>query len=394
MKLILKLLAGIVAGIGIGLLVNEAIMEYIVTFKMIFGEFLTYIVPFIILFFITSGISSMGKNSEKVLGLTAGFAYGSTVIAGVLAFVIATLILPMFLDGTAPAISDENGFSALFEFAIDPAMGIITALVTAFIFGIGIASTNATTLKSFFDEGKNLIEKFLWGVIIPLLPFYIGSIFAELAAEGTVWETLGSFGIVLLLALATHWLYLIGAFSIAGGLTGRNPFSLIKTMLPAYFTGIGTMSSAATIPVTTEQIKRNKVADAIADSIAPLCANIHLAGSTITITMASMTVMMLFGDLATPTFGMIFPFILGLGVIMIAAPGVPGGAIIAASGLLTSMLGFNEAAIGIMIAIYMAQDSLGTGCNVTGDGAIALAVSRFVSRGKREDSNENVAVGK
>jgi len=394
LKLILKLLAGVTVGIVIGLFVNEAIMEYIVTFQMIFGELLTFIVPFVILFFITSGVSSMGRNSGKVLGLTAGISYGSTILAGLLAFLIATLILPMFIDGSAPAISDDNGFSPLFEFAIDPAVGIITALVTAFIFGIGIASMNAPTLKSFFDEGKNLIEKFLWAVIIPILPFYIGSIFAELAAEGTVWETLGSFGLVLLLALATHWIYLIGAYSIAGGLTGRNPFSLIKTMLPAYFTGIGTMSSAATIPVTTEQTKRNKVDPAVADSIVPLCANIHLAGSTITITMASMTVMMLSGGLGSPTLAVIFPFILGLGVIMIAAPGVPGGAIIAASGLLTSMLGFNEAAIGIMIAIYMAQDSLGTGCNVTGDGAIALAVERFVLKGKRGGSNKDVAVGK
>lgn len=394
MKLILKLLAGIIGGIIIGLLVNEPIMQFIVTFQMIFGELLTYIVPFVILFFITSGVSSMGRDSGKALGLTAGISYGSTILAGLLAFLIASIVLPMFIDGSAPAISDEDGFSVLFEFAIDPAIGIITALVTAFIFGIGIANMNASTLKSFFDEGKNLIEKFLWAVIIPLLPFYIGSIFAELAAEGTVWETLGSFGLVLLLALATHWIYLIGAYTIAGSVTGRNPFSLIKTMLPAYFTGVGTMSSAATIPVTTEQTKRNKVDPAIADSIIPLGANIHLAGSTITITIASMSVMMLSEGLGSPTLGIIFPFILGLGVVMIAAPGVPGGAIIAASGLLTSMLGFNEAAIGIMIAIYMAQDSLGTGCNVTGDGAIALVVERFTSKGKRGSSDKDAALEK
>ncbi|MBB6451140.1 Na+/H+-dicarboxylate symporter [Geomicrobium halophilum] len=382
MKLILKLLMGIIAGIVIGLFVNETAMGYIMSFQMIFGQVLSYIVPFIILFFITSGVSRMGKDSGKLLGLTAGIAYGSTIVAGVLAFIIASLIIPVFIDGSAPAIDEGNGFSPIFELEIDPAMAIITALITAFIFGIGIARMNTPTLKSFFDEGKIIIEKFIWVVIIPILPFYIASIFVELSAEGTVWETLASFGLVLLLALATHWLYLIGAYSIAGGLTGRNPFSLLKTMLPAYFTGIGTMSSAATIPVTTEQTKKNNVDPAMADSIVPLGANIHLAGSTITITMASMTVMMLFGGLDSPTFGAIFPFILGLGVIMIAAPGVPGGAIIAASGLLTSMLGFNEAAIGLMIALYMAQDSLGTGCNVTGDGAIALSVNHFISKNK------------
>ncbi|WP_100012830.1 dicarboxylate/amino acid:cation symporter [Lentibacillus sediminis] len=382
MKLILKLVAGIIVGIIVGLLVNEPIMEVIVTFQMLFGQLLTYIVPLIILFFITSGLSNMGKNSGKLLGFTAGIAYGSTIVAGILAFIIATLVIPLFVDGSATAASEESGFSPLFELAIDPALAIITALLTAFIFGIGIARTNSATLKTFFDEGKNIIEKFLWVVIIPILPFYIASIFAELSAEGTVWETLISFGIVLLLAVATHWLYLIGAYSIAGGITGRNPFSLLKTMLPAYFTGVGTMSSAATIPVTAERTKKNKVHPSVADSIIPLCANIHLAGSTITITMASMTVMMMVGDLAAPTFGTIFPFILGLGVVMIAAPGVPGGAIIAASGLLTSMLGFNEAAVGIMIALYVAQDSLGTGCNVTGDGAISLVVERLVLKNK------------
>lgn len=391
MKLILKLLAGILAGIFIGLLANEAVMEYIVTFQMIFGELLNYIIPFVILFFITSGVSNMGKDSGKLLGLTGGIAYISTIVAGILAFVVATLILPRFIDGSAPAIEEDNGFSALFELEIDPALAIMTALITAFIFGIGIAKTKAPTLKSFFDEGKNLIERFLWVVIIPFLPFYIGSIFAELSAEGTVWETLSSFGLVLLLAIATHWLYLIGAYSITGSLTGRNPFRLIKTMLPAYFTGIGTMSSAATIPVTTRQTKKNNVNPSMADSVIPLGANIHLAGSTITITIATMTVMMLFGGLDTPTFGVIFPFILGLGVIMIAAPGVPGGAIIAASGLLTSMLGFNEAAIGVMIAIYMAQDSFGTACNVTGDGAIAVALDKYLSKNTHDDTSENVS---
>ncbi|MBB6449357.1 Na+/H+-dicarboxylate symporter [Geomicrobium halophilum] len=379
MKLILKLLAGVIAGIVIGFIVNETVMEYIMTFQVIFGQFLEYIVPFIILFFITSGVSRMGNDAGKVLGLTAGFSYVSTIVAGIMAFIIAILIIPLFIDGSVPAIDDENGFSSLLELEIPPAMDIMTALFTAFIFGIGIAKTGANTLKSFFNEGKNIIEKLLWVVIIPLLPFYIASIFAELSAEGTVWETLASFGLVLLLALGTHWLYLIGAFTIAGGVTRRNPFTLIKTMLPAYFTGIGTMSSTATIPVTTEQAKKNHVDTNLADSMIPLGANIHLAGSTITITMASMTVMMLFGELPSPTFELILPFILGLGVIMIAAPGVPGGAIIAASGLLTSILGFNEAAVGIMIALYMAQDSLGTGCNVTGDGAIALIVNRLVS---------------
>ncbi|MFB4158639.1 dicarboxylate/amino acid:cation symporter [Geomicrobium sp. JSM 1781026] len=381
MKLIIKLLIGIVAGIVIGLVATQlpsAVMETVVTFQMIFGQFLGFIIPFVILFFITSGVASMGADSGKTLGLSAGIAYISSVLAGVLSFVIALIVLPLFITESQPNVGEESGFSPLFELEIDPALGVITALVMAFVFGIGIARTESPTLKRFFDEGKTIIEKLLWNVVIPLLPFYIASIFAEMAADGTVWETLASFALVLILAIGTHWIYLLGTFTTAGAVTGRNPFTSIKNMLPAYFTGLGTMSSAATIPVTVEAAKKNNVRHSMAETVIPLGANIHLAGSTITIVMAATTVMMMFGDLATPTFANMLPFIFALAVIMIAAPGVPGGAVIASLGLLTTMLGFTEAAVGIMIALYMAQDSFGTATNVTGDGAIAMLVDRFV----------------
>ena len=212
----------------------------------------------------------------------------------------------------------------------------------------------------------------------PVLPFYIASIFAELTADGTVFDTLKAFGLVLVMAVIVHWLWLIILYLAAGGMTGKNPFTALKNMLPAYFTGLGTMSSAATIPVTVRQTKENKVSEGIADSAVPLCATIHLSGSTITLTMCSVAVMVLSNHLSMPTFGMMLPFILMLGIIMIAAPGVPGGAVMAALGLLGTMLGFDETALGLMIGLYMAQDSFGTAANVTGDGAIALMVDKFM----------------
>jgi len=250
----------------------------------------------------------------------------------------------------------------------------MTALVLAFIFGLGIASTKAENLKQISDQGRDIIELLLGKVIIPLLPIYIAGVFAEMAAAGTVFATLKTFGIILLLAVALHWVYITAIYTLAALKSGRNPFALIKNMLPAYFTALGTMSSAATIPVTLQSVKNNKVNDDVANFAVPLCATVHLAGSTITIVSCTLAVMYLHSALAIPSFLTILPFILMLGVVMLAAPGVPGGAVMSAVGLLGSMLGFGETAIALMIALYMAQDSFGTACNVTGDGAIALLV--------------------
>jgi len=376
-RLILKLALGIVLGIGVGLIAPELLVKIIVTFKTIFGEFLEFTIPLIIIFFIASGIASFGKHSGKMLGLTSAIAYSSSVFAGILAFIAALIFIPMFA-GEGGHAEEAPGIEPLFEMAIDPITGVMTALVAAFVFGIGITRINSPTLKAFFDEGKEIIERMIWKIIIPILPFYIASIFAELAADGTVFETLKTFGLVLLLAVILHWVWLFVLYTIAGGLTGKSPLKSLKTMLPAYFTGLGTMSSAATIPVTVQQTKENKVNEGIADSAVPLCATIHLSGSTITLVLCSVAVMVLSNDLSMPTFGMMLPFILMLGVIMIAAPGVPGGAVMASLGLLGTMLGFDETALGLMIGLYMAQDSFGTAANVTGDGAIALMVEKFI----------------
>lgn len=240
-----------------------------------------------------------------------------------------------------------------------------------------MAKTESKTLKVVFDEGKNIIDLVIAKIIIPFLPIYIATIFAELAGEGTVFGTLKVFGVVLVLAIVTHWIWLIVQYVAAGVVSGKNPFMLLKNMMPAYFTAIGTMSSAATIPVTLRSVKQNKVKDEIADFGVPLCATIYLSGSVITIVTCTVAVMLLTPELPQPTLMMMLPVIFMLGLIMVAAPGVPGGAIMAALGILTTMLGFGEATIGLMIALYMAQDSFGTAANVTGDGAINVIVDKL-----------------
>lgn len=386
MKLIGKLVIGIVSGIIIGLVAPEFLIRIIVTFKELFGQFLGFTIPLIIIFYIASGIASFGKHSGKMLGITAAISYASTILAGTLAFIVALIIIPRLVGSSGGSAEEGAGFEPFFEIAIDPITGVMTALVIAFVFGIGITRINSPTLQSFFDEGKEIVERLIWKIIIPFLPFYIASIFAELGADGAVFETLKAFGLVLVMAVVVHWIWLIILYIIAGTYTGKNPFSALKTMLPAYFTGLGTMSSAATIPVTVRATKNNKVSDGVADSAVPLCATIHLSGSTITLVICSVAVMVLANGLSLPTFGLMMPFIFMLGIIMIAAPGVPGGAVMAALGLLSTMLGFDETTLGLMIALYMAQDSFGTATNVTGDGAIALMVDKLIG-----DSSNNHA---
>jgi len=375
MKLILKLLAGILGGILLGLFAPDVLVRALLTFKYLFGQLLFFTIPLLILFYITAGIAGLPKASGHLLGRTIGTAYGSTILAGIMAFLIAALVVPLLAASGGQAPADEGaGLEPFLRMDIPPALSIMSALATAFIFGLGIAATGATTLKSFFEEGRDVIEKLLVRVIIPLLPVYIAGVFAELAAAGTVFETLKTFGIVLLLSIALHWVWIGALFTLAGLKAGQSPLGLIKNMLPAYFTALGTMSSAATIPVTLRCAGSNKVRDDIASFTVPLCATVHLAGSTITIVSCAAAVMVLSDGLTMPTLMTMLPFIFMLGLVMLAAPGVPGGAVMAAVGLLGSMLGFDETAIALMIALYMAQDSFGTACNVTGDGAIAVLV--------------------
>jgi len=375
MRLIGKLLAGIVFGILLGLFAPSAITRLLITFKALFGELLFFTIPLLILFFITSGIAALPRNSGRLLGRSLALAYGSTIIAGTLAFVAAALVVPM-LTANQVAFQD-NGDPALLpyvELIIPPLFNVMTALALAFIFGLGIAATRAEQLRSLSDHGRDIIQLLLTKIIIPFLPVYIAGVFAEMAAAGTVFATLRTFGVVLMLAFILHWSWIMTLFVIAGVRAGRSPFSLIRNMLPAYLTALGTMSSAATIPVSLQSSKTNGVNEDVANFTVPLFATTHLSGSTITIVSCAVAVITLQSGLEIPSFAVMLPFIFMLGIVMLAAPGVPGGAVMSAVGLLGSMLGFGETALALMIALYMAQDSFGTACNVTCDGALALLV--------------------
>jgi Na+/H+-dicarboxylate symporter len=377
MKLILKLIAGIVAGILVGLYVPLTGVELLYTLKELIGQLISFTIPLIILFFIASGIAGLPKGSGHLLGKTVGFAYGSTVIAGTLAFLLISAIIPFLTGGITFESEVATDVGSFIDLEIPPLMGVMTALVTAFVFGIGMSQLELGALKKASDQGRNVIDGLLSKVIIPALPFYIAGVFAEMTVAGTVADTLQAFGVVLIAALVMHWLWLSVLYISTGILLKRNPIELIKNMLPAYFTALGTMSSAATIPVSLQSSKANNVKEDVANFTVPLCATIHLSGSTITIVTCAMAVMFLSPSMDVPSLVNMLPFIMMLGVVMIAAPGAPGGAVMSALGLLTSMLGFNESAVALMIALYLAQDSFGTACNVTGDGIIALWVDRF-----------------
>lgn len=386
--LIGRIIIAIALAVGLGLLFPalhegfaKGFVRLFATFNMIFGGFLNFVVPLIIIGFIAPGIAKLGKGSGKLLGLATAFAYGSTIVAGVIAYFAASTLLPGFIGNVSGSNIGEavrEAGTTFFELEMEPIMGVMTALVIAFLFGIGMASIGSKTMLSFFDELNLLVEKVISFVIIPLLPFHIFGIFLNMTYTGEVAKVLSVFAVVFIMIIVLHLVMLTIQYTVAGAMSGKNPFFLMKTMAPAYFTALGTQSSAATIPVTLRQARKTGASEKVTDFTVPLFATIHLSGSTITLVSCSIGVLLMNG--LPVNFGEYFPFILALGVTMIAAPGVPGGAVMAAVGLLSSMLGFSEAMVALMIALYMAQDSFGTATNVTGDGAIAIMVDKFTKK--------------
>ena len=375
-----KLILGILAGIAIGKMKVLFVVELLATFNNIFGSFLGFIIPLIIIGFVAPGIGNLGKSAGKLLGGSTVLAYVSTIIAGSFAYVVDTNIFPKLLNVGSFILHDTTNpeealVKSLINIKIAPLMDVMTALVLAFVLGLGIAYLKEDTVKKFMDEFQLIVEGTIKSVIIPLLPFHISGIFANMTYAGKVEMIIAVFAKVFVVIILLHILILLFQYTVAGSLNGKNPISLIRNMLPAYFTAVGTQSSAATIPVTLAQTKKNGANDGIAEFTVPLFATIHLSGSTITLTSCSLAIMMLEG--MNFSFSSYFGFILMLGVTMVAAPGVPGGAVMAALGLIQSMLGFNAELSSLMIALYLAQDSFGTACNVTGDGALALIVNKF-----------------
>ncbi len=376
--LLSKIIIAIVLGILCSYIFTENIVRIFSTFNSLFSNFLGFVIPLIILGLIAPSIADLGKGAGKLLAITALLAYGFTIFSGFSTYLICEFSYPFILSYSDKLIEVANkgkDFTPFFSIEMKPLMEVVTALILAFTLGLGIATTQANSLKSILDDFKKIIDKLIASIIIPLLPFYIFGIFLLMASSGQVGSVLGIFLKIIVVIFAITVLLLFVQFSIAGLFAKRNPFVLFKNMLPAYMTALGTQSSAATIPVTLEQTIKNNVKTEVADFVIPLCATIHLSGSTMKIVACSIAIMFM-SDIPFEI-GQMSGFILMLGVTMVAAPGVPGGAIMAALGLLGSMLGFDETIQGLMIALYIAMDSFGTATNVTGDGAIAVIVDRI-----------------
>lgn len=392
--LILWIVIAIGAGVLIGLFtpgmisgINDAtgaaiptdlIVQLFVSFSTVFSAFLSFAIPLIIIGFIVPGIGSLAQGAGKMLGITVGLAYLSSILAGFLALTCALLLYPIILKGQQLASFDnpENALSTGYvSIQLTPIMGVLSALILSFILGLGITALKTRAMLNLFEDFQVIVEKMLSYVIIPLLPVHIVGVFANMTLAGQVAKILTVFVWVFAMIFILHWVTLTLQYSVAGAISRRNPIQMLKTMLPAYFTAIGTQSSAATIPVTVRSAKKAGVSARVADFAIPLCATIHLSGSMITITSCAVAVLFMTGK--GPDFGSLAPMVLVLGVMMVAAPGVPGGGVMTAIGLLESMLGFDSSMIALMIALYLAQDSLGTATNVTGDATIATLTERI-----------------
>ena len=337
-----------------------------------------------ILGLVAPGIADLGKGAGRLLLITALLAYGFTLFSGFFTYFSCDFVYPWLLN-SADELTPVSGEAAValtpyFTVAMPPLMDIMTSLILAFTLGLGMSVIDGNRLKGMMEDFKEIIDLVIMSVIIPLLPLYIFGIFLNMTDSGQVSGVFGVFLKIIVVIFVMTVILLFIQFFIAGMVDKKNPFRLFRNMLPAYMTALGTQSSAATIPVTLEQTIKNGVRPELAGFVIPLCATIHLSGSTMKIVACAMAIMLMSGiDIH---FGQFAGFIMMLGIAMVAAPGVPGGAIMAALGLLQSMLGFDETAQGLMIALYIAMDSFGTATNVTGDGAIAVIVNRIYNKNK------------
>jgi len=381
-----RVIIAILLGLFLGYYLPDPAVRVFLTFNSIFSQFLGFMIPLIIIGLVTPAIAGIGKGAGKLLLATVAIAYVDTIVAGGLSYGTGTWLFPSMIastGGAIPQIEKATELTPYFTINIPAMVDVMSSLVFSFIVGLGIAYGGLRTMENLFSEFKNIIEKVIEKAIIPLLPLYIFGVFLSMTHNGQARQVLLVFSQIIIVILVLHVLILIYEFCIAGAIVKHNPFRLLWNMLPAYLTALGTSSSAATIPVTLKQTVKNGVSEEVAGFVVPLCATIHLSGSAMKITACALTICMLTDLPHDP--GLFIYFILMLAIIMVAAPGVPGGAIMAALAPLSSILGFNEEAQALMIALYIAMDSFGTACNVTGDGAIALAVNKFF--GKKKESS-------
>ncbi len=375
-----KIIIAILLGVVCSLFMPLGVTRVFETINSLFSNYLGFVIPLIILGLVAPSIGELGSRAGRLLIITTLIAYGSTIFSGYLSYFISTACYPSLLDGESMSSLDVAGKVAVapyFTVEMPALLSVTSALVLAFVLGLTLANCNdrGATIAAAIKEFKDLVMIIIEKSIIPLLPLYIFGIFLKLGVEGEVATVLGLFIKVIALIFAMHIGLLLIQFCIAGAVTRTNPIKALISMLPAYLTALGTQSSAATIPITLQCARSNGVRDDIAEFVVPLCATIHLSGSILKIVACTLAIAWTTG---MPTDVELYTsYILMLGITMVAAPGVPGGAIMAALALLTSLLGFSETQLGLMIALYIAMDSFGTAGNVTGDGAIAMVVNRY-----------------
>lgn len=382
--LIPKLILAIIIGILFGSFMPEWFNRVVVTLSSIFSTFLSFIIPLMIVAYVTMGIANLRSGAGKLLIITVALAYVSTLIAGSASYLVSSSLFPSFMsEGALDQISAtaDVTLSSCFSLSIPPILNTLSAVTLAFVLGLCLSTmrgkTIGDTLYNGMEDFSAIIDRVLHAVIIPLLPLYICGTFTNMTYSGKTFAILGILWKVFLVVIAMHLIYIVIQFTIAGMLSGKNPIMLIRNQISGYATAIGTQSSAATIPVNLECAKKDGTLDEIANFVVPLCANIHMAGSMITITACATAVCLMYQlpiSMAT-----VVPFIITLGIAMVASPGAPGGSIMTALPFLYMVFGpeagdVNGPICAIMVALYITQDSFGTACNVSGDNAIGVIV--------------------
>lgn len=376
-----RLLLGVIVGMLVGLVANEAFMNVIVTVKYVMGQIITFCVPLIVIGFIAPSITKLGQNASRMLGVALILAYVSSIGAAFFSMAAGYAIIPnMAIVSEVEGLKELPG--VIFQLEIPQIMSVMSALAISVLLGLAVTWTKSKRTEELLDEFQNIVLNIVSKVVIPLLPFFIAATFCGLAYEGTITKQFPVFLKVILIVMAGHYIWMALLYLIAGIYSGKKPTEVIKHYGPAYITAVGTMSSAATLAVSLRCAKKSSVLrEDMVDFGVPLFANIHLCGSVLTEVFFVMTVsQVLYGQL--PSVGTMVLFCLLLGVFAIGAPGVPGGTVMASLGLITGILLFDGTGTALMLTIFALQDSFGTACNVTGDGALTLILTGYAEKHK------------
>lgn len=380
-----RLLVGIVFGVLIGMVATEEMMVVFVTLRYILGQLITFCVPLIVIGFIAPSITRLGGSASKMLGIAILLAYVSSIGAAFMSMAAGYMIIPnLSITSEAEGLKELPG--VFFELSIPQIMPVMSALVLSILIGLAAAWTKAGTFTDILEEFQLIVLDIVTKVVIPILPFYIAFTFCGMGYEGSITKQLPVFLKVIIIVLIGHYIWMALLYFIAGVYSGKNPMDIVRHYGPAYITAIGTMSSAATLAVALKCAKKAEppLRDDMVNFGIPLFANIHLCGSVLTEVFFVMTVsLILYGTL--PSLPNMILFCLLLGVFAIGAPGVPGGTVMASLGLITGVLGFDDAGTALMLAIFALQDSFGTACNVTGDGALTLILTGYAEKHKMEE---------